>query len=292
MAFGGLVTAMVTPFNPEGEVNYAMARDLARKLEREGTETIVVGGTTGESPTLTCEERSRLLDEVLDAVGGRVGVVVGTGTNCTRDSIALTGMAERAGAQGVMLVTPYYSKPPQAALVNHFKSISSSTRLPVMLYNVPGRTGVNMLPDTLERLWEVPNIVALKEASGNLDQASEIVMRMPPSFSLYSGDDSLTLPLMAIGARGIVSVASHVAGLEIRKMMDDFSAGRVREAQRRHLRLFPLFRALFVTTNPIPVKAALRLTGLDVGGVRQPLCDLTAAEMERLRQAMKSTGIL
>ena len=292
MAFGSLLTAMVTPFNEKGEVDYRVARALAEKLAREGSDAIVVGGTTGESPTLSREERSRLLDVVLEAVGDRLKVVAGTGTNSTRDSIELTKMAEAAGAHGLMLVTPYYNKPPQGSLVAHFKAVAESTGLPIMLYNVPGRTGVNMTPETLEKAWQVPNIVALKEASGILDQASEIAQRMPETFTLYSGDDSLTLPMLAVGASGVVSVASHVAGLEIKAMIQDYQAGRVAQARERHLRLFPLFKALFLTTNPIPVKAALEMAGVKVGGVRLPLTGASSEQREIIRGAMLKAGVL
>jgi 4-hydroxy-tetrahydrodipicolinate synthase len=283
---------MVTPFNEEGEVNYKKARALAEKLAREGSDAIVVGGTTGESPTLSREERSRLLDAVLEVVGHSLRVVAGTGTNSTRDSVELSKMAERAGAHGLMLVTPYYNKPPQGALVSHFKAVAESTGLPIMLYNVPGRTGVNMTPETVQKVSEIPNIIALKEAAGSLDQASEIAQGMPETFTLYSGDDSLTLPMLAVGASGVVSVASHVAGLEIKAMIQDYQAGRVAQARERHLRLFPLFKALFITTNPIPVKAALEIAGFRAGGVRLPLTAASGEQREIIRGAMLKAGVL
>ncbi|MEW6081329.1 MAG: 4-hydroxy-tetrahydrodipicolinate synthase [Bacillota bacterium] len=292
VAFGSLLTAMVTPFNEDGEVNYKKAGALAEKLAREGSDAIVVGGTTGESPTLSREERSRLLDAVLEVVGHSLRVVAGTGTNCTRDSVELSKMAERAGAHGLMLVTPYYNKPPQGALVSHFKAVAESTGLPIMLYNVPGRTGVNMTPETVQKVSEIPNIIALKEAAGSLDQASEIAQGMPETFTLYSGDDSLTLPMLAVGASGVVSVASHVAGLEIKAMIQDYQAGRVAQARERHLRLFPLFKALFITTNPIPVKAALEIAGFRAGGVRLPLTAASGEQRETIRGAMLKAGVL
>ncbi|HEY8416104.1 MAG TPA: 4-hydroxy-tetrahydrodipicolinate synthase, partial [Thermaerobacter sp.] len=264
--YGSVITAMVTPFDAEGRVDAARAAELARRLVEAGSDGIVVAGTTGESPTLSSEERLALLRAVLEAVGDRAFVWMGTGTNDTAASIRLTREAEEAGAHGVMLVTPYYNKPPQAGLLEHFRAIASATRLPVMVYNVPGRTACNLEPETLVRLVEAaPNVVAVKEASGNLDQVGEIRRRLPRPFRVYAGDDSFTLPVLAIGGDGVVSVASHLVAGELRRMVDAFREGRVEEASAIHLRLLPLFKALFWTANPIPVKTALRLVGFDVG---------------------------
>lgn len=288
---GKVLTAMVTPFDSRLEVDYGRARDLARKLVDEGSDGLVVAGTTGESPTLSKDEKVRLFETVVDAIGDRAVVVAGTGTNSTSDSIAMTKAAAKAGAKAVMLVGPYYNKPPQEGLYQHFTAVARETELPILLYNVPGRTSVNILPETVARLAKIPNIIAVKEASGSLDQVSEIVRTTPPAFQVLSGDDSLTLPVLAVGGRGIVSVASHVVGPQIKRMIEAFLAGRVTESRDLHLNLLPFFRACFVTTNPIPVKAALRLSGFDAGGCRLPLVDAAPREVEALRKAMVDLGL-
>jgi len=290
--WGRLITAMVTPFNRNLEVDYVRARELALHLVSTGSDAVLVTGTTGESPTLDETERIKLLDTVLEATGDRSTVIAGTGTYSTRGSIELTHAAERAGAHGIMLVTPYYNKPPQAGMIDHFSRIAGETSLPVLLYNVPSRTGANMLPKTVETLAAVPNIVAVKEASGSTDQVTEILRRVPEDFRVYSGDDSMTLPIMALGGYGIVSVASHVAGLQIKKMLELYVSGDVAGAAKAHRDLFPLFKALFITANPIPVKVSLRLAGLDVGGTRPPLSAMTGDEMAVLHDAMRALGLL
>ena len=285
--YGTVITAMVTPFDAEGRVDPARAAELARRLVEAGSDGIVVAGTTGESPTLTEDERAALLAAVLEAVGDRVFVWMGTGTNDTATSIRLTRAAQQAGAHGVMLVTPYYNKPPQAGLLAHFQAVADSTDLPVMIYNVPGRTACNLEPATLARLVEAaPNVVAVKEASGNLDQVGEVRRLLPRPFRVYAGDDSLLLPILAVGGDGVVSVAAHLVAGELRRMVEAFRAGRVDEASAIHLRLLPLFRALFWTANPIPVKTALRWTGFDAGGFRPPLVEMPRDLAERLRGLM------
>lgn len=290
--WGRLLTAMITPFDEGLAVDYQAAAQLARHLAATGSDGIVVGGTTGESPSLTADEKAALLDTVLDAVGDRVTVIAGTGTNSTADSIALTRRAAQSGAHGIMLVTPYYNKPPQAGLVAHFRAIAAETALPVMVYNVPGRTSVNLLPPAVEQLAAVDNIVALKDAAGNLDQTTEALRRVPPGFLVYSGDDSLTLPMMSVGAHGVVSVASHVAGRRIAEMMRKYAAGDASGAAQLHRELFPLFKGLFATTSPIPVKAAVNLLGIPVGKPRLPLCELTTAELTQLKQVLQQTDCL
>ncbi len=290
--FGKVIPAMVTPFNRDGSVDHGRAADLARRLVDAGSDGILVGGTTAESPTLEDEEKVRLFETVVRAVGDRVFVWAGTGTNDTRASVAMTRRAEAAGADGVMLVTPYYNKPPQEGLYQHFRTVAGATRLPVMLYNVPGRTSANIAPDTVARLAAIDNVVAIKEASGSLDQVSEIRRLTPDDFVIYSGDDSLTLPILAVGGAGVVSVAAHVAAGPIRAMIEAFERGDTTEARCIHLQLMPLFKALFVTTNPIPVKAALRLAGFDPGGYRLPLVPPTPKEEEAVRQAMAAAGLL
>ena len=269
--FGRVLTAMATPFNAAGELDCDVAGKLASHLVDTGTDTLVVCGTTGESPTLTWDEEYRLFQSVMAATAGRGKVMAGTGSNSTREAIEATQKAEALGVDGAMLVVPYYNKPPQVALIEHFSAIAAAVTLPILLYNVPGRTGCTLLPETVAQLATIPNIVALKQASGNLDHASEIRRQCPAEFELYSGEDSLTLPMLSLGAKGVVSVASHVAGIALQDMIQAFTSGDVQKATDIHLRLMPLFKVLFATTNPIPVKAALRLQGWDMGECRPPL---------------------
>ncbi len=290
--FGHVITAMVTPMDRTLAVDYDRAAALAKRLIDSGSDGLVVCGTTGESPTLSDEEKVRLFQAIRKAVGTSAQVIAGTGTYDTAHSIHLTREAERAGCDGVLLVNPYYNKPSQEGLYRHFRAVAESTRLPVMLYNIQGRTSVNCEPATIARLAEIPNIVAVKEASGSLDQMSQIRKLTPPEFHLYSGDDSLTLPLLAVGGTGVVSVASHLAGREIKAMIQAYHAGEVQRAQALHMRLWPLFKVLFITTNPVPVKAALALAGFDVGGLRLPLVEATAKEREQIGAVLKELALI
>jgi 4-hydroxy-tetrahydrodipicolinate synthase len=290
--WGPVVTAMVTPFNENLEVNYDAAQALAELLVQTGSTGLVVSGTTGESPTLTHEEKVTLFRKVKEAVGNRAAVLAGTSTYDTEESVRLSQEAERAGVDGLLLVAPYYNRPSQEGLYQHFKTIAHAVDLPVMIYNIPGRTGVNVEPTTLLRLAEITNVVAVKEASGNLNQMSEICAGAPDGFLVYSGDDSLTLPLLAVGGVGVVSVASHVVGRDIRRMCEAFFAGKVQEATKLHHRMLPLFKALFCTTNPVPAKAALNMLGANVGGVRLPLVEANDREKEIVRKALRDYGLL
>ncbi|MCM3568605.1 4-hydroxy-tetrahydrodipicolinate synthase [Neobacillus mesonae] len=283
MKFGQVLTAMVTPFDQQGEIDINAVKNLVNHLIANGTEGIVVSGTTGESPTLTTEEKVELFKLVVETAAGRVPVIAGTGSNNTRASIALTKKAEEAGVDGVMLVVPYYNKPSQEGLYQHFKTIAESTPLPILLYNIPGRTSINMSADTIVRLSEIENIAAVKEASGNLDAMADIIERTPENFLLFSGDDSLTLPVLSIGGAGIISVASHVIGNEMQEMINRFKSGDIQGAASLHRRLLPLMKGLFAAPNPTPVKAALNITGVPVGGVRLPLVPLTAEEEQTLK---------
>lgn len=292
MDFGRVITAMVTPFREDMSLDLEAARRLAAHLATTGSDGIVVAGTTGESPVLSREEKVELFRAVKDAVGGRVKVIAGTGSNDTRGSIELTREAERVGVDGVMLVVPYYNRPSQQGLYEHFRAIATSTSLPVMLYNVPSRTGRNLEPDTVVRLSELTNVVALKEAAGDMDQVSKLKASLKREFVIYSGDDSLTLPMLALGCRGVVSVASHLVGTRIKDMILAYEQGDGGRALDIHLSLFPLFKALFVTTNPVPVKEALNMIGLGVGPVRLPLVGASEKEKETIRQALKDLGLL
>ncbi|MCL5289487.1 MAG: 4-hydroxy-tetrahydrodipicolinate synthase [Bacillota bacterium] len=291
--FGRVLTAMVTPFNPDLSVNFAQARKLGKYLVENGSDGLVVCGTTGESPTLDKEEKIALFKAIVEEVGGQATVVAGTGSYDTAKSIALTKEAEKVGCDGVMLVAPYYNKPSQEGLYRHFRAVAESTSLPVILYNIPGRTGINVLPATAARLAaDVPNMAAIKEAAGNIDQVSELCRLLPEDFAIYSGDDSMTLPMLSLGAKGIISVAAHVAGKQIQEMIDAFTSGNTTLAANLHKQLYPLFKGLFITTNPVPVKAALNLKGFAVGGVRLPLVDATSGEIESVKGVMKSLELL
>jgi 4-hydroxy-tetrahydrodipicolinate synthase len=290
--FGTVITAMVTPFNGNLEVDYRKAGELAKLLVDNGSDGVLVGGTTGESPTLDDREKLKLFETVLEAVGSRAKVIAGTGNNSTAASIRLTKQAEAIGIPAVMLVCPYYNKPPQEGLYRHFEAIAKATDLPIMLYNVPGRTSVNMQAATTLRLAQLPNIAAVKEASGNLDQITEICAGAPEGFRVLSGDDSLTLPILAVGGSGIVSVASHLVGKEIAAMCRHYRQGDVSSAAALHQRLLPLFKVLFITTNPIMVKAALRLAGFDPGRCRLPLAEPSAKELAALKDIMQELDIV
>lgn len=290
--WGPVVTAMVTPFKENLEVNYDAAQALAELLVQTGSTGLVVSGTTGESPTLSHEEKVTLFREVKNAVGNRAAVLAGTSTYDTAESVRLSQDAERAGVDGLLLVAPYYNRPSQEGLYQHFKTIAQAVDLPAMIYNIPGRTGVNVEPVTLLRLAEISNVVAVKEASGNLNQMSEIAAGAPDGFLMYSGDDSLTLPLLAVGGVGVVSVAAHIVGRDIRRMCEAFFAGQVREAAHLHHKMLPLFKALFCTTNPVPLKAALNMLGANVGGVRLPLVEANDREKEIVRKALQDYGLL
>jgi len=290
--FGKMLTAMVTPFDQKLAVDYAKAKVLAKWLVDTGSDGLVLAGTTGESPNLTVEEKLKLYEVVLEEVGDRALVVAGSGSNSTEQSVELTKRAEEIGVHGIMLVGPYYNKPPQEGLYQHFRTIAQATSLPVMVYNVPSRTSSNILPATIIRLAQIPNIRAVKESSGNIDQASEIARSVPDGFQIFSGDDSLTMPLLAVGGAGIVSVASHVAGKLIKEMVTAFVSGDPQKATALHLKLYPLFKVVFVTTNPIPVKTALRLIGIDVGGLRLPLVTTTAAEEAAITAVLKELELI
>ncbi len=291
--FGRVLTAMITPFNPDGTVNYEVTEKLAAHLADHGTDTLVVCGTTGESPTLSWDEEFELFRVVKNAVSGNAKVMAGTGSNSTTEAIAATQKAAKMGLDGSLQVVPYYNKPPQSGLYHHFKAIAQATSdLPIMLYNVPGRTSQNLLPETVAKLAEIPNIVAVKEASGDLDQASQIRQLTPTDFAIYSGDDSLTLPMLAIGGSGVVSVASHLVGLQLQQMIQAFESGQVQAATQIHLKLFSLFKALFITTNPIPVKEALKLQGWNVGSFRLPLCDPDEEVCAMLKTVMAELNLL
>ncbi len=286
MNFGQVITAMATPFDANGEIDFQATANLVEHLIQNGSDGLVVAGTTGESPTLTNEEKVALFEHVVGVADGRIKIIAGTGSNNTRASVTLTQQAEAAGVDGIMLVAPYYNKPSQEGMYRHFEAIAQSTRLPVMLYNIPGRSIVNMSVDLIVRLSQIDNITSVKEASGNLDAASEIIEKTGSGFAVYSGDDSLTLPMLSIGGTGIVSVASHIVGNEMQRMIKLFRTGDTAGAAAIHRKLLPTMKALFAAPSPSPVKAALELYGIPVGGVRLPMLALTKEETAALEQAL------
>ncbi len=288
MNFGKILTAMVTPFDQNGEVDFQATENLINYLIANGTDGLVVSGTTGESPTLTEEEKVELFKFAVKVVDGRIPVIAGTGSYNTKASIELTKHAENAGVDGIMLVAPYYNKPSQEGLYQHFKAIAEETSLPIILYNIPGRSVVSLSVETVVRLSEIKNIVAIKEASGNLDAMAEMIEKTPDDFTLYSGDDGLTIPVLSIGGAGVISVASHIIGNEMQAMIKKFQIGNIQEAAQDHRKLLPAMKILFATPNPTSVKAALNLNGIPVGGVRLPMIPLNGEQLNTLKEVLNT----
>lgn len=276
---GNVVTAMVTPFDKDLNVNYAQAEKLANYLADNGSDAILLAGTTGESPTLTHDEELELLKAVKSSLGNKAQIIMGAGSNCTKTAVEMSKQAQKGGADAILSVVPYYNKPSQKGMTAHFGAVAEAVDLPVMLYNIPGRTGVDMAPETITGLAsKYENIFAVKQSNGNLDLVTEIIQDAPEGFVLYSGDDSLTLPMLALGGVGVVSVASHVIGNEIQQMIKAFKAGETTEAQALHHKYYPVFKKIFMAPNPIPIKAALAKKGLIGEKVRLPLIELDEAQ--------------
>jgi 4-hydroxy-tetrahydrodipicolinate synthase len=289
--FGSVITAMVTPFRGDHAVDYGGAQELASYLLDQGSDAVVVAGSTGESPTLTHKEKAELFRVVGEAVRGRGHLICGTGTYSTAETLELTQAAEDAGADGLLVVTPYYNKPPQRGLVAHFERIADATELPIIAYNIPGRTATRIEHDTLLTLSKKPNIVAVKDSTGDFQRISRL-MSEAPDFQVYSGDDWATFGYVCLGAVGVVSVASHLVGPQMRQMIELIETGDVAAARKIHESLSPLFNALFVTSNPIPLKAALELVGRPAGVPRLPLVPATSEERDRVRKALEDAGLL
>jgi 4-hydroxy-tetrahydrodipicolinate synthase len=287
--FRGSITAIVTPFRG-GRVDEAAFKDLIEFQIANGTNGIVPCGTTGESATLSYEEHHRVIELAIESAAGRMPVIAGTGSNSTSETIELTRHAEKAGAQAALLITPYYNKPTQQGLYEHYRTVAGETGLPIILYNVPGRTGVNMLPETVAKLSEIKNIVGIKEATGDLKQVSDVLEYSKKGFVVLSGDDFTTLPLLALGGHGVISVTSNVVPKMVSDMIKAFEEGRLEEAKRLHYKLQPLHRAMFVETNPIPVKTALAMLGMIDGEMRLPLVAMTDANKGGLASALKELG--
>ena len=291
---GRLLTAMVTPFNADGSVNYEKATDLAEWLINNGSDGLVVAGSTGEAATMSAEEKLELFRVVVNRINKRVPVIAGTGSNNTADSIKMTKMAEAMGVDGVLIVGPYYNKPTQEGFYQHFAAVAQSTALPIIVYNVPGRTASNIAPATVARLAEdFENIVAIKEAAGNVAQVAELYTVLPEDFTIYSGDDGLILPFMSVGATGLISVLSNIGGGILQDVMQAYEDGRVKEAAKLNAQMVPLANAMFIETNPIPVKAAVTLvTGIDAGQPRLPLTPMEAANKAKMTAVLQEYGLV
>lgn len=291
--FGRMIPAMVTPFDENLELDLKQARALARRLVEGGSDALVINGTTGESPTVFYPQKMKLFEAVVAEVGGEVPIIANVGDNCTADTVDFAQDVQKLGVDAFMLVVPYYNKPPQEGLYQHFKTIAESVDLPCILYNIPGRCFINMTAETTLRLAnDVENIVAIKEASGNLEQVAAIIKDAPDGFDVYSGDDSLTYEMMKLGAAGVISTAGNVSPARMKEITTLCAAGNFEEAKKAHDAFLPLMDELFVTANPIMVKEALNLAGFPVGGVRLPLVNATEEQSAHLVQVMKEVGIL
>jgi len=288
---GRLLTAMVTPFNEKGEVDYEQAKKLALALINSGSDGLVLAGTTGESPTLVREEELRLFSEVKSAVGKRGTIIAGTGSNSTAEAVKATKVAERVGVDACLLVVPYYNKPTQEGLYQHFKTIAQSTSLPCILYNVPSRTVVSLSADTTIKLSQIGNIIGVKEASGNLDQIAKIINNTRDDFLVWSGNDGDIFSIMVLGGYGVISVASHLVGNQLKKMIDSITSGEIDKAAKIHHRLLPLINALFIVSNPIPLKYALNYIGFNVGKPRLPLTEPDEKSAAFIKDALKNCQI-
>lgn len=290
-SFQGSIVAMVTPFR-DGKVDEAKIRELVEFHVKNGTHAIVPCGTTGESPTLSHEEHKKVVEVTIQAAAGRVPVIAGTGSNSTAEAIELTAHAKKAGADGVLMVCPYYNKPTQKGLVAHYRAIAEAVDIPIILYNIPGRTGINMLPETVATLAELPNIVGIKEASGSLEQMTEVIYLCGERITVVSGDDTLTLPLMSVGGKGVISVIANILPKESAEMANAALNGDWKRAKELHMRMFPLCKAMFYETNPIPVKTAMQLLGRLNGELRLPLVPMSEANRDKLGKALRDYGLL
>jgi len=289
--FHGSLVAIVTPFK-KGKLDEKALGDLIDWQIAQGTHGIVPCGTTGESATLTHEEHERVVAFTVEAAKGRVPVIAGSGSNSTDEAIALTKHAKKAGADGALLITPYYNKPTQEGLYRHYKAVAEAVDLPIVLYNIPGRTSVNMLPPTVARLSSIKHIVAIKEGSGSLQQVSDIVQACGERMTVLSGDDALTLPMMALGAKGVITVTANIVPKDMAQMVEAFAAGKLADARKLHYKMSPLFAALFLETNPIPVKEAMGMMGKCSAELRLPLCPMAADTREKLSRALKDYGLI
>lgn len=292
--FGRLLTAMVTPFNADGSINYEAGADFADWLLANGSDGLVVEGSTGEAATMDMDEKIKFMQTIVARVNGRAKIVAGAGTNCTASTIDLVKKMEACGVDGVLVVGPYYNKPTQEGYYQHFAAVAKATKLPIIVYNVPGRTGGNIAPETVARLAaDFSNIVAIKEAAGNVAQTAELYRVLPEDFSIYSGDDGLILPFLSVGACGLISVLANVNGNILQQLMQAYSEGRVKDAADLNKVMVPLAKAMFIESNPIPIKAAVtKVTGIDAGAPRLPLTPISAAAEAKLDAALKAGGMI
>lgn len=292
--FGRLLTAMVTPFNADGSINYEAGADFADWLLANGSDGLVVEGSTGEAATMDMDEKIKFMQTIVARVNGRAKIVAGAGTNCTASTIDLVKKMEACGVDGVLVVGPYYNKPTQEGYYQHFAAVAKATKLPIIVYNVPGRTGGNIAPETVARLAaDFSNIVAIKEAAGNVAQTAELYRVLPEDFSIYSGDDGLILPFQSVGACGLISVLANVNGNILQQLMQAYSEGRVKDAADLNKVMVPLAKAMFIESNPIPIKAAVtKVTGIEAGAPRLPLTPISAAAEAKLDAALKAAGMI
>lgn len=292
--FGRLLTAMVTPFNADGSINYEAGADFADWLLANGSDGLVVEGSTGEAATMDMDEKIKFMQTIVARVNGRAKIVAGAGTNCTASTIDLVTKMEVCGVDGVLVVGPYYNKPTQEGYYQHFAAVAKATKLPIIVYNVPGRTGGNIAPETVARLAaDFSNIVAIKEAAGNVAQTAELYRVLPEDFSIYSGDDGLILPFLSVGACGLISVLANVNGNILQQLMQAYSEGRVKDAADLNKVMVPLAKAMFIESNPIPIKAAVtKVTGIEAGAPRLPLTPISAAAEAKLDAALKAAGMI
>lgn len=292
--FGRLLTAMVTPFNADGSINYEAGADFADWLLANGSDGLVVEGSTGEAATMDMDEKIKFMQNIVARVNGRAKIVAGAGTNCTASTIDLVKKMEACGVDGVLVVGPYYNKPTQEGYYQHFAAVAKATKLPIIVYNVPGRTGGNIAPETVARLAaDFSNIVAIKEAAGNVAQTAELYRVLPENFSIYSGDDGLILPFLSVGACGLISVLANVNGNILQQLMQAYSEGRVKDAADLNKVMVPLAKAMFIESNPIPIKAAVtKVTGIEAGAPRLPLTPISAAAEAKLEAALKAAGMI
>ncbi len=292
--FGRLLTAMVTPFNADGSINYEAGADFADWLLANGSDGLVVEGSTGEAATMDMDEKVKFMQTIVARVNGRAKIVAGAGTNCTASTIELVKKMEACGVDGVLVVGPYYNKPTQEGYYQHFAAVAKATKLPIIVYNVPGRTGGNIAPETVARLAaDFSNIVAIKEAAGNVAQTAELYRVLPEDFSIYSGDDGLILPFLSVGACGLISVLANVNGNILQQLMQAYSEGRVKDAADLNKVMVPLAKAMFIESNPIPIKAAVtKVTGIEAGAPRLPLTPISAAAEAKLDAALKAAGMI
>lgn len=291
MEFRGSIVAMITPFTEDGSIDRKGVEKLINYHIENGTDAILLAGTTGESATLSHEEHKELIKMGVEIADGRIPIIAGTGSNSTAEAIDLTKAAKDIGADAALLITPYYNKPTQKGMYLHFKKIAETVDIPIILYNVPSRTGINLLPDTVAKLSEIPNIVAVKEASGNLGQMVQIVSKVKEGFKLMSGDDQLLLPILSIGGTGVISVVANIIPKDMAQMIKEWEAGNIARAREMYYKMYPLAQAMFYETNPIPVKTAVELLNLPAGPLRLPLAPMDDNNLARLKEAMKNYGL-